>query len=193
MRRQNMELAQAIRERRSVRKYRPDPVPRETLEHILELATWAPSGMNRQPWHFIVVRGEKAEELRSIFSEAGEDMRPRLEARFPDRPKIVESTLEFFRTYGGAQVFILAYAGASTSSGWDTNSTAVAVQNLLLAAHEAGLGATWTDGIMGKEASINEALGVTDKKLVCVVPVGYPDEVPRVPPRREGRIEWIGF
>jgi len=188
-----VELAQAIRERRSVRKFRPDPVPKETLEHVLELATWAPSGMNRQPWHFFVVRGEKAEELRSIFAEAGEDMRPRLAARFPDRPKIVESTLEFFSTYGGAQVFIVAYAGASPGGGWDTNSSAVAVQNLLLAIHEAGLGGTWTDGIMGKESSINEALGVTDKKLLCVVPVGYPDEIPRVPPRREGRIEWIGF
>jgi len=188
-----VELSQAIKERRSVRKFRPDPVPREILEHVLELATWAPSGMNRQPWHFIVVKGDKAEELRGIFGEAGEDIRPRLEARFPDRPKIVESTVNFFRTYGGAPVFILAYAGASTASGWDTNSTAVAVQNLLLAIHEAGLGGTWTDGIMGKEASINKTVGVTDKKLVCVIPVGYPNEAPRVPPRQEGRIEWIGF
>ena len=95
--------------------------------------------------------------------------------------------------YGGAPVFIFAYAGKGAGGGWDTNSTAVAVQNLLLAVHEAGLGATWTDGIMGKEKEINQALGITDKKLVCVLPIGYPDEVPKVPPRREDRVKWIGF
>lgn len=188
-----MELAQAIRERRSVRKFLPDPVPRETLEHVLELATWAPSAMNRQPWYFVVVQGEKAEELKTIFGDAGEVMRPRLEERFPDRPKIVESTLEFFRTYGGATVFIVAYAEAHPAGGFDTNSTAVAVQNLMLAVHEAGLGSTWTDGIMGEEQRISEALGITGKKLLCVLPIGYPDGEQRVPPRQEGRIEWVGF
>ena len=188
-----MELAQAIRERRSVRKFRSDPVRKQVLEKILELGSWAPSGMNRQPWYFIVVQGQKAEELKTIFGAAGEVMRPRLEKRFADKPKIVESTLEFFRTYGGAPVFILAYAGSSPGGGFDTNSTAVAVQNLQLAIHEAGLGSTWTDGIMGEEEAINQAVGVTDKKLLCVLPVGVPDEVPRVPPRQEGRIEWVGF
>ena len=149
--------------------------------------------MNRQPWHFVVVQGQKAEELRAIFGDAGEVMKPRLEERFSDKPKIVAATLEFFRTYGGAPVFVVAYAGASPGGGWDSNSTAVAVQNLLLAAHGAGLGSTWTDGIMGEEERINQALGVSDKKLLCVLPIGYPDEVPRVPPRREGRVEWVGF
>ena len=46
---------------------------------------------------------------------------------------------------------------------------------------------------MGKEADINKALGIEGKKLVCVLPLGYPDEEPRVPRRRDDRIEWIGF
>ena len=54
------------------------------------------------------------------------------------------------------------------------------------------IGITWTDGIMGKEAEINKALGVEEKKLLCVLPIGYPDEVPRVPPRKEGKVTWLG-
>jgi nitroreductase len=188
-----MELAEAIKGRRSIRKFKPDPVPREILEGILELALWAPSGMNRQEWSFVVVRGEKIEEMKKVFADAFNDIKPRMEKVFAGKPKIIEATRTFFETYGGAPVFIFAYAGKGPGGGWDTNSTAVAVQNLLLAVHEAGLGATWTDGIMGKEKEINEALGITDKKLVCVLPIGYPDEVPKVPPRREGRVKWIGF
>jgi len=188
-----MELAEAIKGRRSVRNFKSDPVPRQVIEGILELALWAPSAMNRQESYFVVVQGEKKEELRKIFSDAFNDMKPMLEKVFAERPKIIEGMKVFFETYGGAPVFIFAYAGKLPNGAWDTNSAAVAVQNLLLAAHEAGLGATWTDGVLRKEQEINEALGIENKKLICVLPVGYPDETPRVPPRREGRIEWIGF
>ncbi len=189
-----MELAEAIKGRRSVRKFKSDPIPKDVLEGILDLAIWAPSGMNRQEWYFVVVQGEKVEKIKKIFADAFQDMKPRLEKVFADKPKIIAATKEFFETYGGAPVFIFAYAGKSPDGKtWDTQSTAVAVQNLQLAAYEAGLGCTWTDGIMGKEKEINEALGIEDKKLVCVLPIGYPDEVPRVPSRREARIEWVGF
>lgn len=189
-----MDLEEAIKGRRSVRKFKSDPVPKDVLEHILELAMWAPSGMNRQVWHFVVMQGEKIEEMKHIFSDAFQDMKPRLEKVFADRPKIIEATKQFFETYGGAPVFIFAYCGKSPDGqNFDTNSTAVAVQNLLLAAYEAGLGATWTDGILRKEKEINEALGIDDKKLLCVLPIGYPDEEPRVPPRQEGKVTWIGF
>jgi len=189
-----MELAEVIKGRRSVRKFKPDPVLKEMLKGILDLAIWAPSGMNRQEWYFVVVQGEKVEEMKKIFADAFQDMKPRLEKVFADKPKIIAATKEFFETYGGAPVFIFAYCGKGPDGKtWDTNSTAVAVQNLQLAVYEAGLGSTWTDGILGKEKEINEALGIKDKKLACVLPVGYPDEVPRVPPRREGRVEWLGF
>jgi nitroreductase len=55
------------------------------------------------------------------------------------------------------------------------------------------LGTVWTDGILVKEAEINALMGVEGRKLVAVLPVGYPDEIPRVPPRREGRVQWVGF
>ena len=75
--------------------------------------------------------------------------------------------------------------GKSPSGQWDTQSTAVALQNLLLAAHAAGLGTVWTDGVLVKEAEINALLKIEGRKLVAVVPLGYPDEIPRVPPQKK--------
>jgi nitroreductase len=188
-----MELSEAIQGRRSVRRFKPQPVPQKTLARLMEMALWAPSGMNRQEWYFVAVQGRKKEDLLKIFSSAFETIRPRLEKVFADKPKIVEGMKQFFQTYGGAPAFILAYAGKGPSGDWDTHSTALAVQNLLLTAYAEGLGAVWTDGILVKEAEINALMGIEGKKLVAVVPVGYPDEVPRTPPRREGRVQWVGF
>jgi nitroreductase len=70
----------------------------------------------------------------------------------------------------------------------------MAVQNLLLVAHGAGLGACWTDGaIFYKEAEFNNLFGVSGKKLVSIVPIGYPNEEPRVPARQQGRVTWVRF
>jgi nitroreductase len=187
-----MELEEAVKGRRSVRRFKPDPVPRALLERILDLAQWAPSGMNRQNWFFVVVQGPQRKALQEIFAGAFEEFRPNLEKVFADKPKIIEGMKTFFETYGGAPVLVLAYTEKG-QTGWDTNSTAVAVQNLLLAAHEAGLGAVWTDAVLVREAEINQLLGIEDKKLLSVVPVGYPDEQPRVPPRRSDRVMWEGF
>jgi nitroreductase len=188
-----MELTEAIKGRRSIRKFKTQPVPKETLEKILDLGMWAPSGMNRQEWYFVVVQGPTKDELLKIFSSAFASIRPNLEKVFADKPKIVEGMKQFFQTYGGAPVLILAYAGKSPAGQWDTPSTAVALQNLLLAAHAAGLGTVWTDGVLSKEAEINALLKIEGRKLVAVVPVGYPDEIPRLPPRKEDRVQWVGF
>ncbi|RLD97525.1 MAG: hypothetical protein DRI92_05515, partial [Aquificota bacterium] len=61
-----MELRDAILGRRSVRKYKSDPVPKEVLEEIMDLAVWAPSGMNRQNWFFVVVAGDLRDRVVEI-------------------------------------------------------------------------------------------------------------------------------
>jgi nitroreductase len=188
-----MDLIEAIRSRRSIRKFKNRPVPKEVLQRILDHAVWAPSGMNRQEWYFIVVQGPKKEELLKIFSAVFEIVKPHLEKVFAGKPKIIEGMWEFVHTFAGAPVFVLAYAGKGPSGQWDMHSTACAIQNLLLATHMEGLGTVWTDGVLAKENEINTLMGIQDKKLVAVLPFGYPDEIPRIPPRREGRVAWIGF
>jgi nitroreductase len=189
-----MELAKAIRERRSIRKFKQDAVPRNILQEILDLAVYAPSAMNLQAWLFIVLQGPKKEEFLKISASAFSIVKPQLEKTFKDKPKIIEGMKNFYETFGGAPVVIAAYGGKFPDGRDDVWSVSLAVQNLMLAACERGLGTTWMDGVVfTKEKEINDLLGIKDKKLVCTIPVGYPAEEPRVPPRRDGRIEWIGF
>ena len=190
-----MELAKAIKERRSVRKFKTDPIPQSILQEILSLAIWAPSAMNLQDWFFVVVQGRKKEEFLKISASAFAVIKPSLEKTFKDKPKIIEGMKTFFETFGGAPVIIIAYGG-KLPNGQDDDvwSVSLAVQNLMLAAYERGLGTTWMDGVVfAKEKEINDLLGIKGRKLVCTIPIGYPAEEPRVPPRHENKIEWIGF
>jgi len=187
-----MELAEAIKGRRSVRRFKRDAVPRDVVMKILELAQWAPSAMNLQDWRFVVVEGAKKEALLKVTATAFEQFRPILEKGFPGKPQVIEASKRFFETYGGAPVIILAYGGHFPTGQPDPYSVSLAVQNLLLAAHDAGLGAVWADGaVFFKEKEINELVGMTGRKLVCLIPLGYPDETPKAPPRRDGRFQWL--
>ena len=187
-----MELSDAIRGRRSIRRFKSDPVQKEVLEKILALAQWAPSAMNRQDCRFIVVEGEKKEALLKITATAFDLFKPILEKNFPDNPKVLEASKRFFETYGGAPVIICVYGGRFPTGMEDPYSVSLAVQNLLLAAHDAGLGAVWADAaVFFKEKEINALTGMEGRKLVCLIPVGYPGETPKAPPRREGRVQWL--
>ena len=189
-----MELSKIIKERRSVRRFKADPLPQNVLQGILDLALWAPSAMNKQDWYFLVVQGQKKEEFLKISASAFEHFKPMLEKNFKDKPKIIEGMKVFFETYGCAPVIIMAYAGKLPNGQDDVWSVSLAVQNLMLAAYEAGLGTVWTDGVVFvKEKEINDLMMIKDRKLVCVIPLGYPAEEPKTPPRREGRIQWVGF
>jgi nitroreductase len=189
-----MELSEAIRGRRSIRRFKPDAVSREVLEKILQLAQWAPSAMNGQDWRFIVVRGPEKEKLMKISGSAFEDFRPILETNFKNKPQVIEASRIFMETLGGAPVVILAYGGKFPGGDEDLHSVSLAVQNILLAVHDAGLGAVWADAaVFHREKEINKLMGIEGRKLVCLIPVGYPDETPKAPPRRDGRVQWIGF
>lgn len=80
-----MELNDAIRGRRSVRYFLPDAVPRETITKIVDLARWAPSWGNTQPWEIVVADGEKAAKLAQIFEEEGKKgVKPRPDIGMPE-------------------------------------------------------------------------------------------------------------
>jgi nitroreductase len=190
-----MDLSTVIKERRSIRQFKDEAVSREVLEEVLELATWAPSAMNGQKWKFFVVQGTQKDAFLEISASAFEAFKPLLEKNFKDKPKVIDGMKTFFETYGNAPVIVMAYAGKMPGGNDDdVYSVSMAVQNLMLAAREKGLGASWTDGVVFYKADeINALLGVDDMKLVCVVPLGYPAETPKAPPRKPGRVEWVGF
>jgi len=71
-----MEFGDAVRDRRSIRCFLPDPVPRDKITRMVELARWAPSWGNTQPWEIVVADGEKCRELARLFEEEGSKGNP---------------------------------------------------------------------------------------------------------------------
>lgn len=203
-----MNLSEIIRERRSIRKYLDRDIPREVLSELLEDALWAPSGTNRQNWDIYVVKGEKKDKLLESVKLAGEIFKPKLKTLFPE--KMVNITLKFFQNLGGAPVLLLVYMPKVSyeiredmsslekyqvehARFTNTLSAAALIQNILLLAKEKGLGTCWMTAPKNAEDQINEEMGITDKELVSIIPIGYPDQDPPAPPRKGEKIHWIGF
>ncbi len=189
-----MKLYEAIKGRRSIRRFKPDPVSKEIIDRILEMAMWAPSGMNLQNWHFVVVTGDRKEALIEIVSKSFEYIEPVLKEVFAEKSKVTEFTKRFFGRLGGAPVLVLAYYMPTRERPETSIQTvAAAIQNLLLAAHAEGLGTCWMTGPLHVNKQINEFLEISDKTLVAVIPMGYPDESPPAPKRKPSRVVYQGF
>lgn len=193
-----MELRTAVRGRRSIRKYKQAVPPKEIIEEILKEALWAPSNMNRQSWCLVVVAGPKRDEVVQAIQTARARLRAELKERFPDRPDVVEATMGFFRDLGGAPVVILVYIPEfPPATEFDFHrisaiqSAAALTQNILLLAYERGLGTCYMTGPYFVREAVSEVVGMAGRELVAVVPIGYPDEEPRAPRRKEDVIHWI--
>jgi len=186
-----MELRQAILERRSIRKFSSRPVERALLEDLLNTSLWAPSGMNRQPWKFLVLEGESLNRLLKLSSNLAEPMDEPVRV-FND--KMRNYIKGYFRDLGGAKTVVVCLSKkADTHLADHTNiiSCSAALYNFLLLAHEAGLATCWMTGYDEVEEKLMRILGVSGYTLVGVTPVGYPDQAPPTPPRKGEEITWM--
>lgn len=178
-----MEIMEAIKTRRSVRRYKPDPVDDKAIETVLEAARLAPSWANTQCWRFIVVRDNK---IKSELVNAL--IKVEISNALVDNPSI--------RAVGSAPVVIVACARLGKSGyefgkpatdkgdSWYMYDVALAMQNLTLVAHSLGLG-TVTIGAMDAR-KIGSILEVPEGFcVVSMTPLGYPAAEPKPVPRRE--------
>lgn len=169
-----MDLMQAIATRRSVRKYRPEPVDRATLEELIQAATMAPSAMNSQPWAFGVITD--AELLRS-YSARTKALLLASAAEMPwvERYRRMFENPDFDIFYGApALVLICARPGGVHGEG----DCAMAALNLMLAARDKGLGTCWIGffAILLDRPEEKAALGIPeDYRIVAPIIVGHPD------------------
>jgi nitroreductase len=188
-----MELFDIIRTRRSIRKYRPDPVPDADIITILQAANMAPSAMNHKPWEFIVVRGEKLEELKGSFARVIERVQ---ETRGENLPAEV---IRFCQTYGNAPAAIVVLCTRSDHPNFQRaylESASAAMENLILAATALGLGTCWMTGPLEDEPALREILEIPENHtLVSITPIGYPDEQPEPHPPQDPdlgkKIRWM--
>lgn len=146
-------LLDLLKNRRSIRRYQPDPVPRELIEMVLEAAIWAPSAHNRQPWRFAVVEHEVTKER--LARAMGDRLRLDLKADgVPDEAIEKDAARSYSRMTGAPVLIALCLSMTDMDRYPDerrsrneylmaAQSTAMAGQNLLLAAADAGLGTCW--------------------------------------------------
>ncbi len=188
----DMTVLEGINSLRSVRNFKPDPVPDGAITTILEASSRAASGSNTQPWEFIVVRDPKIKSrLREPMLKTWlERMRgiPGMSSMMKD---VYDDATEMLRNTEKVPVLVyccLDLNRVSKSEEVRYASIYPAVQNLMLAAHALGLGtcltvhgSTTTRG----EAEVKEILGVPDHvKIACLIYLGYP-AVKLGPPKRK--------
>jgi len=191
------ELLSWLRSRRSVRKFKPDPVPEATINQILETATWAPNAHNRQPWRFAVLTGEEA---KSDLTEAmAPEFKRALTAEGAPPEEIEKALARSRRRIMGAPVVILlclqpevmnTYADPTRQEGEyliAVQSVAMAGSHLLLAAHAEGLGGVWNCAPLFAPSQVRQALGLPKSweaqgMVLLGYPAGEPSERHRKPP-----------
>lgn len=152
-----MDLFEAISGRRSIRSYKPDPIPEEALSKVMEAAQLAPSAANRQEYRFIVVRDE---ELRRTLVPA-----------CANQGFIAEAPI------------VLVGCSTNPSRRYAFVDVAIAMDHITLAAHSLGLGTCWIGAF--NEQEVKNILGIPESvSVVCLMPLGYPAKPGTMRPRK---------
>ncbi len=184
-----MELLEAIRGRRSVRKYKTDPLPEQTVRELLEIASWAPSGMNTQPWLYVVIEGsdylkELSDKCRGYLLDIMDEM-PALESY-----RTALSNPDFNIFYG-APSLVLIYGNQNAFT--YPNDCSMAALNLMLAAWDRGIGSCWIGfarAFCGAPDFKAELEVPPEYQLVAPVILGYPASPPAKGARREIQVKF---
>jgi len=154
-----MEVFDAIRTRRSIRKYKSEPIPDEKLRNILEAARLAPSAGNRQPWRFIVIQNI-------------------------DRKKALAKVVNNQTFLIDASAIIVAIGDPEVSARWNEKDHMIALEHIVLAATALDYGTCWIGAF--DEDAIKHLLKIpVNVKVIAVLPIGVPDETPAPRPRKE--------
>ncbi len=193
-----MEIDEAIKNRRSIRKYKSKLLIKEQITEVLDAGNRAPSAKNRVQWRFHVFQGEAKNKLVQICRENIE--------KLPKIP-LMASTHNSYNTMDKAPVVILVtqtceWGGISA----EIQSVSAAIQNMLLKAHSMGLGTVWINDVLYVEPAILQLLEIEQQEsemrsvleefgekiglqigysgsLIAAVALGYPDEHPEREPR----------
>lgn len=185
-----MEVLDAIRGRRAVRDYVDEPVSREVIAAVVGSAIWAPSGMNRQPWRFVVVEGQPT--LRRCSAEAKALMlreaehRPELAAA---RGMLEQPEFNIF--YNASALIVVC---ATETDEMSIKDCCLAAQTLMLAAFAQGMGTCW---IGFAEAWLNTPaakaeLGIPGSmRAVAPIIIGRPATTPSAPERRLPDVQFV--
>lgn len=199
-----MDVEEAIKTRKSIRAFKPDPIPKAVLREILEIASRAPSAMNTQPWEFIVLTGHALEDVRRANVEmlnSGTPPQPEhLVVGWPSdseyRKRQVELAKQLFKLmdipredkekraqwmergfrYFDAPAAIIILTDRSLSDAGPLIDIGAVIQSICLAALNRGIGTCIEDqGTMYPQV-LRKSAGIPDsKRIIMAIAIGYPD------------------
>jgi nitroreductase len=182
-----MDTRAAIAARRSIRRFQEKPIEEEKLQAILLAATQAPSGKNQQPWRFVVVAGAKRPEMVRVMKEGIAEAKARGEDAGSSEGSV------WIMEQAPVTVFVFNPLGKppwlnhSTGEMFDdvvnTQSCGAAIQNMLLAALDLGIGSLWICDIFYAYEKLQAWLGEPGE-MIAAVALGYAGESPDARPRK---------
>ena len=147
-------VMEVIKSRRSIRKFQDKPVDDDTIRKIIEMGTWAPSGLNNQPWKFVII---KDKELKDKIAEC-----TKYSKIIKDAPVCIAVFLDNSQSYNRVK---------------DIQAIGACIQNMLLTIHAMGLGGVWLGEILNRREEVERILKVpSELELMAVVAFGYPAE-----------------
>lgn len=181
-------LLAIIQERRSIRRYKEQPIAQETLRRLLEAAVWAPSAHNRQPWRMAVLHSAVSREqlAKTMGMQLAADLRA---DGLPEAAVQADVTRSYQRITGAAAAIVLCMTMADMDSYPDaerqaaerlmaSQSVAMAGQNLLLMASASGVGACWMCAPLFCPDTVREVLTLPeDWEPQALITLGYPAEM----------------
>jgi len=199
-----MELLEAIKTRKSIRAYKPDPIPGEVLTELLDVARWVPSGTNTQPWEFIILTEKVLDELShtmvekvrsgdimklqpdiEMFKRPAKGIYGRRQQKFfkqfldllePEEGKTkMQKWFELSASRYGAPALIIVAADKS-APGWFIFDIGSITQTIALAAQEFGLGTCIFGGVAYFPDEVRRIANIPESKQVIIgIAIGYPD------------------
>ena len=176
-----MNTLEIIAARRSIRKFTDQPITDEILRTILTAGIQAPSGKNRQPWHFTVVKEDQRIEMVRVLRDG--IARTKARGEDPGSSEWTANVMEqapvtvFIFNPDGLQPWLAHSIGQNYSELVDTQSIGAAIQNMLLAAQELGLGSLWICDVFYAFEELSNWLGEKGE-MIAAVSFGYPAEHP---------------
>jgi nitroreductase len=166
-----MDVLDAILTRHSIAKVKPEPVPKETIQKLLQAAVQAPNHYRVRPWRFVVLTGKSRQALGEVLAQALKKQNPEL----PDAGMQIERA----KPLRAPVLIAVGVDKPDDSRVLETENicaVAAAVENLLLAAHAEGLGAMWRTGSAARDPEVKKFLGFKpDQELISFVYIGYLD------------------
>lgn len=192
-------LLELVKKRRSMRRFKPDPIPDEYIDKIIEVARWAPSGFNMQPWEFVVIKKpelkERIVELVKGYWSQSKNMEAARES-WQGAPWKLTGLVQADMDYTTAPVFVLLFGDTRTKVGLPMNvrfdasrcqtiysaGLASAFLYMHLAATTLGLGSQWISGVQTSfiHCMIKDLLGIpSEMDVYDMMALGFPAQIPR--------------